>query len=83
MSTLSLIWGILAFIGTGIAFIPFLGILNWMCIPFSGLGFVVSVIALATTKQGDGKFGSIVGMILCFFSVMIGIVRLLIGGGVV
>lgn len=81
MIVLSLIWGILALIGACIAFIPFLGFLNWLGIPFSGLGFIVSVIALATAKQEDNKFGAIAGMVLCFFSVMIGIVRLLIGGG--
>jgi hypothetical protein len=30
MQILSLVWGILAILGLGIAFIPCLGILNWL-----------------------------------------------------
>jgi hypothetical protein len=48
MQVLSLIWGILAIVGMVVGFFPCLGALNWINIPFSGLGIIISGIALGT-----------------------------------
>ena len=46
MQLLALVWGVLAIIGFGVAFIPCLGALNWLNIPFAIAGVIVSLIAL-------------------------------------
>ena len=82
MGILSLIWGILALIGTMIGIIPCLGALNWLNIPFGALGFLISIIALATAKE-DGKVPAVVGLVFCCIAVVFGAIRLVLGGGIV
>ncbi|MBM3892308.1 MAG: hypothetical protein FJ388_24600 [Verrucomicrobia bacterium] len=82
MQVLSLIWGILAIVGMLIAFLPCLGSLNWLNIPFSVIGLIISIIALVTTKEGK-KGSSIAGLVLCGIAVVFGLLRLILGGGVV
>ncbi len=81
MQTLSLIWGILALIGMVVGFIPFLGALNWLNIPFAGIGLIVGIIALATSKEG-GKGRSIAGTVSCSIAIFLGLIRLVLGGGI-
>ena len=81
MQTLSLAWGILAIMGMLVAFFPCLGWLNWFNIPFSGIGIIISAIALAGKEENKG--GSIAGIICCSISILIGIIRLILGAGVV
>lgn len=81
MQTLSLILGILAIVGMLLGFFPCLGWWNWFNIPLAGVGLIISVIALATGKQGK-KGGSIAGVICCAIAVFFGLVRLIAGGGV-
>jgi hypothetical protein len=82
MQVLSLIWGILAFIGLVIAFFPCLGSLNWLNIPFSVIGLIISIIAL-TKSPPDKKTLAIIGTVLCALAVVAGIFRLIMGAGVV
>ena len=82
MQMLSLVWGILAFIGLVIAFFPCLGSLNWLNIPFSAIGLIISIIAL-TKSPVDKKTLAIVGIILCGLAVVAGTLRLIMGAGVV
>ncbi len=81
MLTLALVWGILAIAGMVVAFFPCLGSLNWLNIPFSGVGLVISIIAVATSKE-EKKGGGIAGIVLCAIAVLLGLIRLIIGGGV-
>ena len=82
MQTLSLIWGLLSVSGMLVAFVPCLGSLNWLNIPFSGMGFLISIIALVTAKEGN-KTGAIAGLICCAMAIFFGLFRLLAGGGIV
>jgi hypothetical protein len=81
MSTLALIWGILALIGFVVAFLPCLGSLNWLNIPFSLLGLVLSAIAMAKEPPAR-RGGAIAGLIMCAIAAIIGMWRLWAGGGV-
>ncbi len=81
MQVLSLVWGILAIVGMIVAFFPCLGSLNWLNIPFSGLGLIISIIALVTTKE-DKKGMSIAGIVLTAIAVIWGTFRLIAGGGI-
>jgi hypothetical protein len=78
---LSLVWGILAILGLGIAFVPCLGALNWLNIPFAIVGLIISIVA--TTKAPPGRNGAaIAGIVLNALAVMFGVVRLIAGGGI-
>jgi hypothetical protein len=81
MQVVSLIWGVLAMLGMLVAFFPCLGALNWVNIPFSIVGLVISVIAMANApprQQGTAK----AGLILCAVATILGMIRLILGGGV-
>jgi len=82
MQTLSLVWGILAIIGMGVAFFPCLGSLNWINIPFSIVGLIISIVAY-TRKVEEEKGSSIGGMVCCGIAAIFGIIRLIAGGGIV
>jgi hypothetical protein len=69
-------------LGMLVAFFPCLGALNWLNIPFSVIGVIVSGCTLATTKDKP-KGGSIAGLICCIVAMFFGIIRLVLGGGIV
>ena len=82
MQVLSLIWGILAILGMVVGFIPCFGALNWLNIPFSGIGIIICGIALGTA--GDNlKSNSIAGLVCCITALFFGIIRLVLGGGII
>jgi hypothetical protein len=83
MQVLSLIMGILAIIGMFVGFFPCLGALNWLNIPFSMVGLIISIIALATAGKEESKGGSIAGIICCAIAMFFGLIRLIVGGGIV
>ncbi|WP_286007456.1 hypothetical protein [Barnesiella viscericola] len=64
--------GIIALLVTLVAFIPLLGILNWVAIPLSIIFLIICVLI----KSDNGKT-------LCIISIIVGILRLLLGGGIV
>ena len=81
MQVVSLVWGILAILGLGIAFIPCLGALNWLNIPFAIVGLIISIVA--TTKAPPGQNGAaIAGVVLNALAVLLGVARLIAGGGI-
>jgi len=81
MQVLSLVWGIVAVLGMGVAFLPCLGALNWLNIPFSLAGLIVSVIATSQASP-DKKNTAIGGIVLCAFAAGLGLIRLVLGGGI-
>jgi len=81
MGIVSLVLGIISIIGMFIGLIPFLGWLNWGVIPIAGVGLIISIVAIASVKENRGL--SIAGLILCAIALPVGIVRLIIGGGIV
>lgn len=81
MNVLALIWGILAILGFGVAFLPCLGSLNWLNIPFSVIGLIVSIAAASQSAPGQ-KGAANAGLVLCAIAIVMGFVRLMLGGGV-
>lgn len=67
----SLIIGFVALICVVVAFIPFLGILNWLIIPLAIIGAGVGVLGQGTAGRN-----------LNLFVIVVGIVRLMLGGGI-
>lgn len=82
MQTLSLVWGILAILGMVVGLFPCLGALNWLNIPFSGIGIIISGIAFGTAGDKP-RSNSIAGLVCCIIALLFGFIRLVLGGGVV
>lgn len=80
MQLAALIFGILAVTGMFFGFIPFLGWMNWGVIPVAIVGFILSIIAIATSKKEKGM--AIAGLIMCSIAIAVGSFRLFIGGGI-
>ena len=70
LNFVSLIIGIIALACVAVAFIPFLGILNWLIVPLAVIGAGVGQLS-----------GSNSGRNLNLFVIVVGIVRLMLGGG--
>jgi hypothetical protein len=81
MQVLCLVWGILAVLGMFVAFFPCLGALNWINIPFSLIGLILSIIVVATTRE-PRKGAAVAGLVLCAIAVLLGGLRLIMGGGI-
>jgi hypothetical protein len=71
-NVVSLIIGFVALLCVVVAFIPFLGILNWFIIPLALIGAGVGVISKSTAGRN-----------LNLFVIVVGIVRLMLGGGII
>ena len=68
----SLIIGIIALILAVFAFIPFLGWANWVIVPFA-------VVGLALGAMSDKTSGRNLNIVV----IVVGIVRLMLGGGII
>ena len=70
LNLVSLLIGLVSLVLVAIAFIPLLGIANWIIIPIAVIGAGIG--ALSSGKAGRN---------LNLFVIVVGIVRLIIGGG--
>ena len=71
LNFVSLIIGIIALVCVAVAFIPFLGLLNWLIIPLAVIGAGVGQVS-----------GSNSGRNLNLFVIVVGVLRLMLGGGI-
>ena len=83
MQSFSLIWGVFSLLGMLIGFLPFWGALNWLLIPFAGVGAIMSAAAIGMAPDGTSKGPAFAGLISCGIAAIFGIIRLVIGFGVV
>ena len=77
MARTSYTWGLSAFVMTFLAFLPLLSQINWFNLPFSGLGTIFSVFAIA--RAGTGKELAIIGLVSAGIAFGISIVKLVFG----
>ena len=80
MGLISLIWGIVAMVWMVLALIPLLGWGNWFMIPFAAVGAIIAAVGILFTrseKRGRAK----TGLVLNGIAIIVGIVRLGLGGG--
>jgi hypothetical protein len=68
----SLIIGFVALICALVAFIPFLGWANWLIVPLAIIGAVIGMISRSSAGRN-----------LNIFVIIIGVVRLMLGGGII
>ena len=64
--------GLVALVSAAIAFLPLLGWANWLILPLAVVGAGV----------GQLSGGSKAGRNLCLFVIVVGILRLMLGGGI-
>lgn len=67
----SLIIGVVALVLALVAFIPLLGWANWLIIPLAIIGAVVGMISRSSAGRN-----------LNLFVIVIGVIRLILGGGI-
>ena len=72
LNLVSLIIGALAFVLALVAFIPLLGWANWLIIPLAILGAGVGMVSSATSGRN-----------LNLFVIVVGAIRLMLGGGII
>lgn len=72
LNLVSLLIGALAFVLAIVAFIPFLGWANWLIVPLAILGAGVGMVS-----------GSTSGRNLNLFVIVVGVLRLMLGGGLI
>ena len=71
LNLVSLIIGVVALVCAIVAFIPLLGWLNWFIIPLAIIGAGVGVVS----KSNAGRN-------LNLFVIVVGVIRLMLGGGI-
>jgi hypothetical protein len=71
LNLVSLIIGIVALICAAIAFIPLLGWANWLIIPLAVVGAGIGAVSRGTAGRN-----------LNLFVILVGVVRLMLGGGI-
>ena len=82
MQLLALIWGILAVAGMLLAAIPCLGALNYLNIPFAIVGLILSIVATSNAPPGAKGSGT-AGIVLNALAIVLGMLRLVLGGFVI
>lgn len=71
LNVASLIIGVVALILAVVAFLPLLGWANWLIIPLAVIGAAVGMISRSTSGRN-----------LNLFVIVVGVVRLMLGGGI-
>lgn len=82
MGLLSMLWGLASMLWMIVAFIPLLGWGNWFMIPFAGMGLLLAGIAFAITSPAN-RGRAKAGLLLNGIAVVVGVLRLSIGGGII
>ena len=72
LNLVSIIIGVVAFLLALIAFIPFLGWANWLIVPLAIIGAGVGMASQSTAGRN-----------LNLFVILVGVVRLSLGGGII
>ena len=80
LNAVTLLWGLLAVLGTFLGFVPRLAIVNLVNIPFAFAGAVVGIIAVVSSKHGASKAG-VTGLAMCVLASLFAMIRLALGPG--
>lgn len=81
MGLISLLWGIVAMLFMFLGLIPLLGALNWLVIPFAGVGAIIAAVGIML--RGDKGRRAKAGLLLNAVVIVIAAIRLSLGGGVI
>jgi hypothetical protein len=81
MGLISLLWGIVSICWMVLAFLPLLGWGNWFHIPFAAIGALIAAVGIAVTSPGN-RGRAKAGLILNGIAIVVGVMRLQLGGGI-
>lgn len=81
MAIFSLILGILSLIFMVPGLIPCLGWLNWVNLPLSGLGLLIALYLYTRSEENAKDSTTKLALYLNGASFIIGVLRLIVGGG--
>ncbi|NJC04464.1 putative membrane protein [Sphingomonas kaistensis] len=73
LNIISLLIGLVALVSAAVAFIPLLGWANWFILPLAVIGAGIGALSP----------GSKAGRNLCIFVILVGALRLMLGGGII
>ncbi len=82
MGLISLLWGIVAMLWMVLVLIPLLGWGNWFLIPFAAVGAIIAAIGILFTRTGN-RGRAKAGLVLNGIVIVVGILRLSLGGGII
>ncbi|NZA27426.1 hypothetical protein H0E84_13630 [Luteimonas sp. SJ-92] len=82
MGLISLLWGIVAMLWMIVALFPLLGWGNWFLIPFAAIGAIIAAIGIALTSPAN-RGRAKTGLLLNGIVIVVGIFRLMLGGGII
>ena len=82
MSIASMVIGIVALIGVGVGMMPCLGWVNWFNLPLGFVGLILGAVGIASAKDEGDRGKAIGGVVLCGIVLVVGFIRLVLGGGV-
>lgn len=80
LSFIAFVWGILAIVGMGVGFFPWLAAWSWVNLPFAVLGASVGIASIFTGKDGGTK-SAVIGIALCMVASIVGLLRLVVMEG--
>lgn len=82
MGLISIVWGICALLWMLLALIPLLGWMNWLMIPFAVIGAIIAAIGMAMSAAGR-RGRALTGLLLNLAAIVVGSMRLGLGGGLI
>ncbi len=82
MGVLSVVWGIFALFWMVLSLIPLLGWGNWFMIPFAVVGAIIGAAGMLLSRP-ENRGRARTGLLLNVVAIVVGTVRLSIGGGII
>jgi len=73
--------GIVALSLTLVGLVPCLGWLNYFNFAFSFVTFVLAIVAIASARSDAARTSAILGLVFVLIANVIGVFRLILGGG--
>lgn len=80
MGVISVVWGVFALLWMMLSLVPLLGWGNWFMIPFAAVGAIIAAIGLLLARP-ENRGRAKAGLWLNLVAMVVGAVRLSLGGG--
>jgi hypothetical protein len=82
MTRVTLIWGILACVATAIGYTSLVGSWYWLAMTFAGIGILLCL-AVVAIQKGERIMGAVIGGLLNFVAIFVGLIHILKDGAVI